>query len=316
VVPGSDGAGTVLAIGKAVTRFQPSDKVITMLNQKHISGFLTPEIMKVGTGASVDGTFREIGAFNEEALVRLPEGLTSVEAATLSCAGVTAWNALFGLEGRKVVQDSWVLTQGTGRSSERHVPNTMLADMHAGGVSLFALQFAKLVGAKVIATTSSAEKTKLLQDLGANHVINYCDTADWGAAAKELTGGRGVDLVVDVAGATTLQDSVNSLKIDGTISTLGFVGGQGGPEAKAIPNLLDAWLSMYTVRGIGVGNRALMEEMCEAISASGNFKPVIDPRVFKLEQLKEAYEYAASGKHVGKICIDCESQNPERWMMA
>jgi NADPH:quinone reductase-like Zn-dependent oxidoreductase len=114
VVPGSDGAGTVLAIGRNVTRFQPGDKVVTMLNQKHINGSLTPEMLDFGTGASVDGTFRKIGAFDEQGLVRMPEGLTFMEAATLSCAGVTAWNALFGLEGRKVGKDSWVLTQGTG----------------------------------------------------------------------------------------------------------------------------------------------------------------------------------------------------------
>jgi NADPH:quinone reductase-like Zn-dependent oxidoreductase len=137
-------------------------------------------------------------------------------------------------------------------------------------------------------------------------VINYRDTSDWGAAAKQLTGGRGVDLVVDVAGPTTLKDSVNSLKIDGTISTVGFVGGQGGPQDRAIPNLLDAWLSMYTVRGIGVGSRMLMEEMCRAVVSSADFKPVIDHRIFNLEQLRDAYEYAISSKHVGKICINCE----------
>lgn len=150
VVPGSDGAGTVLAIGKHVTRFKPGDKVVTIINQQFLSGSMTARSLESGLGASLDGTFRTVGAFSEEGLVAIPDPLTFVEAATLSCAGITAWNALFGLQGKKVSVGDWVLTQGTG------------------GVSLFAVQLARSVGARVIATTSSSEKAQILRKPGAN----------------------------------------------------------------------------------------------------------------------------------------------------
>ncbi|KAL2867560.1 zinc-dependent alcohol dehydrogenase family protein [Aspergillus lucknowensis] len=285
VVPGSDGAGTVLAAGKHVTRFQPGDKVITTLNQKHISGSLDAESLQYGTGASIDGTLRCIGVFDEHALVHMPEGLSFVEAATLSCAGVTAWNALFGLPGKRVAPGQWVLTQGTG------------------GVSIFALQFAKAVGARVIATTSAGEnKVELLRRLGADHVINYREVEEWGVAAKEITGGTGVDLVVEVAGGKTLNQSVEAVKLDGTIAVLGFVGGEA--EATGVPTLLQTWMRLFTARGLWVGSRDQMEEMCRAIEGDvDQLRPVVD-RVFKLEELKEAYEYLLQGKHQGKVGID------------
>ncbi|CEN60981.1 hypothetical protein ASPCAL07651 [Aspergillus calidoustus] len=289
IIPGSDGAGIVLATGPAITRIKPGDRVITTLNQRHISGSLTKDIaLDYGTGASLDGAFREVGAFDEQALVSMPSGLTFVEAAALTCAGVTAWNALFG-GGRKIVRDgAWVLTQGTG------------------SVSLFALQFAKAAGARVIATTSSSSKIPLLQSLGADHVINYRETPNWGAYAKELTGGTGVDLVVEVAGPTTLRQSAESVKLDGQISVVGFIGGQGNGDRHAqtsVPSLLETWLNLYTVRGVWVGSREQMEEMCRAVEASG-IRPVIDERVFKLEELKEAYGYLAEGRNVGKIGME------------
>lgn len=143
-------------------------------------------MLEQSLGATIDGTFRTAGVFDEQGLVRMPEGLNFVEAATLSCAGVTAWNALFGLEGKKVAPGHWVVTIGTG------------------GVSLFALQFARAAGARVIALTSSEEKAKILEKLGADYVINYKDKPQWGAMVKELTGGVGADMVVDVAGPPTL----------------------------------------------------------------------------------------------------------------
>lgn len=281
VVPGSDGAGTVLAVGKNVTRFKPGDKVVTMLNQQHLAGSVTAQIAKYGVGASVDGTLRSVGAFDEQGLVRMPEGLSFVEAATLSCAGVTAWNALFGLPGKQVSAGQWVLTLGTG------------------GVSIFALQFAKATGARVIATTSSNEKAELLKKLGADHVINYREVENWGALAKELTGGVGVDVVVEVVGASTMSQSAESVKLDGLISVVGSVGGGG----KAMPTLLDTWLSLFTARGLWVGSRAQMEEMGRAIEANvERLRPVVD-KVFTLEQVKEAYEYMLVGMHQGKIGI-------------
>jgi NADPH:quinone reductase-like Zn-dependent oxidoreductase len=284
VVPGSDGAGTVLAIGKQVTRFRPGDKVVTMLLPKNLGGPANVTAMTTGLGASLDGTLRTVGVFDEQGLVAMPEGLSFIEAATLSCAGVTAWNALFGMPGRPLMAGQWVLTQGTG------------------GVSTFAVQFAKAVGARVIATTSTGEKMKLLEKLGADKVINYLEDTNWGATAKRLTGGSGVDFVIEVTGPTSLNQSVNSVKLDGIISVIGFV---GGTESQApMPTLLDAWAHFFTARGLWVGNRIQMEEMCRAIEANvDRLRPIIDPKTFKLEQLKEAYVYMESGKSQGKVCI-------------
>ncbi|KAK6949267.1 hypothetical protein Daesc_009341 [Daldinia eschscholtzii] len=285
IVPGSDGAGIVVAIGKHVSRFKPGDKVITMLNPRLIAGSFTEELSQFGLGASLDGTLRTLGAFDEQGLVSMPKGLTFPEAATLTCAGLTAWNALFGLAGRPVAAGHWVLTQGTG------------------GVSLFAVQFAKLVGARVIATTSSADKAKLLGKLGADHIINYRETPDWGSAAKELTGGVGVDYVIDVVGPTSLKQSVAAVKHDGVISILGAVG--GGDSTAEMPVLLDCWMKLFTARGLWVGNRIQMEDMCRAVETNlDKLRPVVDPNIFTLEQTKEAYEYLASGKHQGKVCIE------------
>ncbi|XDG08382.1 hypothetical protein ABKA04_007997 [Annulohypoxylon sp. FPYF3050] len=285
VVPGSDGAGTVLAVGRHVTRFAPGDKVVTMLNPKLIAGSFTVPLAAYGLGASIDGTFRSVGAFDEQGLIAMPEGLSFTEAATLSCAGVSAWNALFGLPGRPLRAGDWLLTQGTG------------------GVSIFCVQFAKAVGARVIATTSSAEKAKLLEKLGADHVINYRETPNWGVKAKELTGGVGVDFVVEVAGPVTMRQSVESIKYDGVLVVMGSVG--SGPEDKEQPGLLETWMNLFTARGIWAGNRLQMEDMARAIEANlEKLRPVVDPKVFKLEQLKDAYAYLASGKHQGNICVE------------
>ncbi len=285
VVPGSDGAGIVSAVGANVTRFQTGDKVITMLNQRHLAGSIDALGLDSGLGGSIDGTLRSYGVFDQQGLVKMPEGLSYLEAATLTCAGVTAWNALFGQPGRELVAGQWLLTQGTG------------------GVSIFALQFAKAIGATVIAITSSSEKGKLLKQLGADHIINYIETPDWGEKAKALTGGVGVDLVVEVAGAATLKQSVASLMLDATLSIVGFAGGE--VKGADVPNLLDPWLKHYTARGISVGSRLQMEAMCRAIDVNlDKLRPIIDPCVFRLDQAKEAYEYLQAGKNTGKVCID------------
>ena len=238
---------------------------------------------KFGLGGSLDGTFRSIGAFDEQGLVGMPKGLTFTEAATLSCAGLTAWNALFGLAGKQLVPGQRLLTQGTG------------------GVSIFAIQFAKAIGARVIATTSSSEKAQLLQKLGVDHIINYRETPEWGSTARTLTGGAGVDHVVDVAGPTLLKQSAASVKLDGIIDIVGIVGGKG----KEIPSLLDCWINLYTARGVWVGSLQQMEDMCRAIEANlDKLRPVVDPKGFTLDEIKDAYEYQWLGKHQVKICIE------------
>ncbi|KAJ2996330.1 hypothetical protein NUW58_g1000 [Xylaria curta] len=284
IIPGSDGAGTVLTVGKHVTRFAPGDRVVTMLQQGHIAGPPTEANTSRQLGATVDGTFRTLGAFDEQGLVRMPEGLSFTEAATLSCAGLTAWNALFG-GGRPLSAGQWLLTQGTG------------------GVSLFAVQFAKLVGARVISTTSSAEKAEVLWRLGADHVVNYREILAWGDEAKRLTGGVGVDLVIDVTGPLGLEQSVRSLRLDGIVAVVGAIAGLG--ENAKVPTILDLWTNLFTSRGVWVGTRLQMEDMCRAVEGNiEQLRPVLDSKVFNLGELKEAYEYLECGVYLGKVCIE------------
>ncbi len=180
----------------------------------------------------------QYGAFNENGLVPMPTSLTYLEASTLSCAAVTAWNALYGL--KPLLPGDVVLTQGSG------------------GVGVFALQFAKAAGATVIATTSSAKKAEALKKLGADHVINYKETPNWGEVAKSLTpNGEGVANVVEVGGPATVEQSLKAVRLDGTISIIGFVGG----EVEKQPGLLDALVHLCTVRGLVVGSRTQMEDM-------------------------------------------------------
>ncbi|KAF2232275.1 NAD(P)-binding protein [Viridothelium virens] len=282
VVPSSDGAGTVEAVGSAVKRFKPGDKVVTLFNQGHLAGAGTPEAVLTGLGGMLDGSLRQYGAFDEHGLVHMPNNLNFLEASTLTCAGLTAWNALYGLQPLK--PGEWVLTQGTG------------------GVSIFALQFAKAAGAKVIATTSSAEKAEILKKLGADHVINYKQDLNWGESAKKLTpAGEGVDHVVEIGGPVTVKQSLAAIKIGGVINIIGFVGG----EAQKQPTFLDCLKNLCTVRGLLVGSRQQFEDMIKAVDAN-NIHPVIDQKVFKLHEAKEAFHYQFGGNQIGKVCIEIE----------
>ncbi|EUC50770.1 hypothetical protein COCMIDRAFT_81048 [Bipolaris oryzae ATCC 44560] len=281
IVPGSDGAGTVEAVGKHVTRFQPGDKVVTLFNQGHIAGSLDGKSLGTGLGGALDGTLREHAVFDEAGLVKAPSNLNMLEASTLSCAALTAWNALYGLESRALKPGDTVLTQGTG------------------GVSIFALQFAKAAGAKVIATTSSASKADLLKKYGADHIINYKETPNWGEEAAKLTpGGAGVQHVVEVGGPTTMAQSLKAVAIDGVITIIGFIGGGGKDQ----PTFLDCLNNICTVRGILVGSRLQMEDMCRAIEAN-DIHPIVDEKVFELKDLKEAYQYMWDQKHFGKLTV-------------
>lgn len=265
-----------------MNRFKPGDKVVTLFSQAHIGGEATPETQASGLGGALDGTLRGYGAFSESGLVRLPQGLSAIEGATLPCAGLTAWNALYGLTGRQLKPGQWVLTQGTG------------------GVSMFGVQFAKAAGARVIATTGSADKVQALKDLGADHIINYKDTPEWGDKAKELTGGVGVDHVIEVAGPKSMAQSLKAVKLDGVITIIGFVGG----FSKDQPGFIECLSNHCIARGILVGSRVMMEDMCRAIEGNlEKLRPVVDKKTFKLEEVKEAYEYQWSGKHFGKVCI-------------
>jgi NADPH:quinone reductase-like Zn-dependent oxidoreductase len=284
-VPGSDGAGTVIAVGEKVTRFQNGDRVCTTVHQGHLAGSLTPVAAQTGLGGSLDGTLRSYGVFTEAGLVLMPSSLSFREACTLPCAAVTAWNTLYGLPGRAPKPGDTVLTLGSG------------------GVSLFAIQFAAAAGATVISTTSSAKKGERLKALGSSHVINYNEDKNWGQTARKLSGGDGVDFIVEIGGPSTLSQSVAAVKADGIIAVAGSIGSD--IDAKGDPGMLSAWGSNCIVRGIAVGSRVLFEEVVRAMEAKG-IRPVVDERRFKLEELREAYQYMLEQRNFGKVVIDVQ----------
>lgn len=274
----SDGAGEVLQVGSNVTRFAPGDKVVTLFNQGHQFGPVTTAAAGTGLGGVLDGTLRQYGVFNETGLSHAPKNLSPTESATLTCAGLTAWNALYGL--KPLLPGQWVLVQGTG------------------GVSIFGLQFAKAAGAKVIATSSSAAKCDTLKKLGADHVINYNEDKEWGATAKKLTpGGAGVDHVIEVGGAGTLEQSCAAIRFEGVISIIGFLGG-----AKPTTTALHALFHICSFRGVYVGSREQLEDMVRAVEGN-DIHPVLDEKVFSFEDAKEAYQYMWDKKHFGKVAI-------------
>ncbi|WQF90142.1 Putative GroES-like superfamily, alcohol dehydrogenase-like, NAD(P)-binding domain superfamily [Colletotrichum destructivum] len=279
IVPGSDGAGEVVEVGSKVTRFEKGAKVVTLFGQGHQYGEVTLKSLGTGLGGAIDGTFQQYGIFNENGLSYMPENLSYLEAGTLSCAPLTAWNALYGL--KAVAPGNWVLTQGTG------------------GVSIAALQFAKAAGARVIATTSSSAKAETLKKLGADHVINYKTNPNWGDEAKKISGG--VHHVIEVGGSKTLTESLKAAAIGGVVSIIGWVGGPG-EKGVDFPQIL---ASMAIVRPLVVGSREQFEAMIRAVEAF-DIKPVVDQNIFKLEDLKEAYQYQWDQKHFGKVVIKIE----------
>jgi NADPH:quinone reductase-like Zn-dependent oxidoreductase len=273
VVPVSDGAGEVVAVGQGVERLRTGDRVAATLFPRWLDGPFgwdcLPQI-----GGSLDGMLTEYAVFDESALVRIPGHLSFEEAATLPCAAVTAWNAVTGGDGLRAGQT--VLTLGSG------------------GVSLFALQFAKCFGARVIATTGSAAKEQRLAALGADEVINYRTTPDWPERARELTEGRGVDRVVDVAGI--LDQSLRAVAIAGHVAYVGSVAGKGQPIRSDI-----LFASGATVRPVAVGSRAHFVAMNDAIAVN-QLRPVID-RAFPFDDAVAAYRYYESGQAFGKVVI-------------
>ncbi len=275
VIPLSDGAGSVVAVGSDVTRVKVGDRVAGAIFPHWIDGPFGWEYA-AQLGGSLDGMLTECAVLSEEALVHIPDHLSFEEAAALPCAAVTAWNALTG--GRPLQAGDTVLTLGSG------------------GVSLFALQFAKLFGARVIATTSSDDKAGRLKALGADSVINYRRTPDWHGAVRELTGGRGVDCVVEVGGAGTLEKSIKSIAASGQIS---LVGGLAKDASTIDINVLRS--NVFTLRYIAVGSRAQFIAMNRAITVN-RLKPVID-RVFPFDDVRAAYRYYEDGQYFGKVII-------------
>ncbi|HLZ05308.1 MAG TPA: NAD(P)-dependent alcohol dehydrogenase [Bradyrhizobium sp.] len=276
LVPVSDGAGTVEAVGPGVRAFAPGDRVIGSFFESWISGEPSEAKMRSALGGAVDGVLAEYRIFAADALVKTPEHLSDVEAAALPCAGLTAWSAVVKLGAVKPGQT--VLTQGTG------------------GVSLFALQFAKMCGARVIATSSSDAKIERLKQLGANLTLNYKTTPDWGKKVRELTG-HGVDLVVEVGGVGTLNESIRATRIGGTIAFIRVLAGPPPSELR-LPLMV---MQQQRLQGVTVGSVEDLRAMADAITIN-RMRPVID-RTFPFDQVKQAFSHMASGAHFGKVAI-------------
>ncbi|KAI0919452.1 hypothetical protein AcW1_003306 [Taiwanofungus camphoratus] len=278
VVPGSDMAGEILAVGDEVRGWNVGDRVCANFAIDHIFGDCTQEIKMTGLGAPIDGVLTEYKLLPAHCLVRIPSHLSYEEASTLPCAALTAYNALMGpvpLKG-----GDYVLVQGTG------------------GVSIFGLQLAVASGATVIATSSSDDKLKVAAKLGAKHLINYKKTPDWEKEVLKITNGKGVDHIVEVGGPGTLEKSLKAVRYAGWIHIIGFVAGAGG-DMSSLPG--DALGKAAILRGILIGSRAQFESMNRLITENG-LKPVVD-KVFSFEQTRQAYEYLESQKHVGKVVI-------------
>ncbi|AQU81585.1 MULTISPECIES: zinc-dependent alcohol dehydrogenase family protein [unclassified Halomonas] len=275
-IPMSDGAGVVEAVGEGVSEFAVGDAVVSTFFPDWLEGPARVGDFTTTPGDGVDGYAREQIIRPATWFTHQPKGYSHAESATLTTAGLTAWRALV-VDGGIKAGDT-VLVLGTG------------------GVSIFALQFAKMMGAKVIATSSSNEKLARLRELGAEHTINYKETPDWGKAVKALTNGEGVDHVVEVGGSGTLPQSIDAVKIGGHISLIGILTGREGeiPTAKLMAK-------QARLQGLIVGSRRHQIEMIRAIEAS-NLRPVIDQE-FALQEIANAFRHQESGKHFGKICL-------------
>jgi NADPH:quinone reductase-like Zn-dependent oxidoreductase len=271
----SDGAGTVEAAGAGVTRVKPGDLVCPIFSQTWLSGTFHEAVWPGTLGGPLDGTMQEYMCLSQEGVVKAPAHLSAVEAATLPCAAVTAWNAVVAQGATKA--GDFVLIQGTG------------------GVSLFALIFAKMHGAETILISSSDEKLARAKPLGADHLINYKAVPDWGKAAREISGGRGVDHVVEVGGAGTLERSIRSVRPSGIVSLIGVLAGGAGEL-----NLGPVVTQNIRLQGITVGSRDHFEAMSRALSLH-KVQPPIDDKRFAFEDLKDALKAFPEGKHFGKV---------------
>lgn len=276
-VPLSDGAGEVTSVGADVTDFRIGDPVVSTFYPYWPAGEMTATTRRDIPGESIDGYAREYVCRPAQAFTKAPAGYTHSEAATLTCAGVTAWRGL--------------VVRGQVK------PGDTVVILGSGSVSLFAMQFAKAAGAQVIATSSSEEKLERLSRLGADFVVNYKREPNWGEKVKDLTGGRGADHVIEVGGPGTLMQSVTACRTGGHIALIGVLTGVVGEVA--VPALFS---NQIRISGISVGNRADQEDMIRAVTANG-LKPVID-RSFPLEEIAAGFRHYEAGGHFGKVCLE------------
>ena len=279
VVPLSDGAGEVIAVGEGVTRVKVGDRVTATTITNWIDGRFEPSMAAGSIGFSVDGWLSEEVVLPETALVVLPDAMSYRAAATLPCAGVTAWNAV--IETARIGPDETVLALGTG------------------GVSMFAVQIAKLVGAQTIVTSSSDEKIERAKALGTDIGVNYRTSPNWEERVRELTGGRGVDLVVE--NAATLRQSVQATRYGGTVAVIGMLAVLAPGESRPNGDLTDFLRFGVTVTPILMGNRRMLTRMVNAF-VRHKIEPVID-REFTFDEAPAAYQALADANHVGKLLI-------------
>jgi NADPH:quinone reductase-like Zn-dependent oxidoreductase len=279
LIPCSDGVGEIAAVGEGVTGVSVGDRVATIFSQTWIGGPPSADKLRGTLGGPLDGTLAEQMVLSADGIVPVPDHLTDVEAATLPCAAVTAWSAL--VEQGEVRAGDTVLLQGTG------------------GVSIFALQIARMLGARVVITSSSDAKLERARELGAWRTVNYVADPSWGKTVRKLTGGIGVDHVVEVGGAGTLEQSLRAMRVGGRVSVIGVLSGIS-TELNIIPILMQH----LRLQGILVGSREGFERMNRALSMH-KVQPIVD-RVFAFDETPEAFRHMASGDHLGKICIAVE----------
>ncbi len=280
LVPVSDGAGQVIAIGEGVVRIAVGDLVCPIFGQTWLSGSIQKKHWAGLLGGPQDGVMQEFMVLSGEGVVKAPRHLSPVQAAALPCAAVTAWNAV--VHQGHVKAGDVVLVQGTG------------------GVSLFALLFAKIQGAKVIATSSSDQKLARLKALGADHLVNYRQIPDWHTITREVTNGLGVDLVVEVGGAGTLENSIRAVRRSGTVSLIGVLSGAAGQI-----NLGAVVTQNIRLQGVTVGSRDLFEDMVKALDLH-KIEPPVDDNLFEFEAVGDAIKSIPTGQHFGKICSNFE----------
>ena len=276
LVPLSDGAGEVIGVGDGVTRVRTGDRVAGIFFQNWLAGGPDAAHQASALGGALDGMLAEQVVLSEDGVVQIPDYMSYEDAATLPCAAVTAWQSMVSLGNMKA--GDTILILGTG------------------GVSIFALQFAVAAGARSIVTSSSDEKLERATALGATHVVNYKTTPEWGKKVLDLTGGVGVDQVVEVGGAGTLGQSMEATRVGGMIGLIGILAGTDG-EVNPVPVLMKS----LRLQGVYVGSRAMFEDMNAAL-ATNRIKPVID-RVYPFEEAREALKLMESAAHFGKIVV-------------
>lgn len=276
LIPTSDGAGEVVAVGEGVSAFKPGDRVIGTFHPRWFAGPMHATMAHETYGDQQDGWLTQTKVVSQEAVVKFDDALSYEEASTLPCAGLTAWTALTGPV--PIRAGHCVLVQGTG------------------GVSVFALQLARAVGARVIATTSSDAKAARLTQMGASDVVNYATVAEWGKQVRTLSSGRGVDRVVEVGGPGTINQSLRAVAVGGEIASIGFLSSENpGIDFFALK------LSSASFRNISVGDRAGLQELIRVV-AGAKLKPIVD-RVFPFAEARQAFTHLDQGAHFGKVVI-------------